>query len=145
MRSTPLSHPQSQSLAPAHSSILRRLALALVCAVVFVLAFVLLVAPMLYSIRVYTGYLLVGRAVARGDMTLAREALRHVYLWRGGVYVVGALVYAGVLMHDRHKAPRKSEVSGGGDSATWTRSEIIELIVCGVMVVYGGVLLWYGW
>lgn len=134
---------------------LRRLGITLTLIVTFVTVFVLFIAPFLYNARLYYGYYAVGTAVVSGDMVGATRSLQLLYRYRGCIYVIGALVYGGMLGYDAVEGVPESggkigDVGDGGHNGkpnreVWTMTQTVEACVCVVLLGYGIVLLCYGW
>ena len=139
---------------PTHP-ILRRLGFTLALIVTFVILFVLILAPFFYNASLYYGYYHVGTAIVHGDMVTAKRSLQLLYRYRGCIYVLGALMYGGLLVYDAVEGGRDhtgenglkegDEPKGGGGGGGWTMVETIELCVCLILLGYGGALMWYGW
>lgn len=133
----------SPTPSPPTHPVMHRLAITAVAVLSFVVVALVVLGPLLYNARIYSGYYFVASAIVRGDLIRAKASLQRLYSWRGVLYVVGALVYGGTLLYDMYGGARASE-SALPDARRWTVTHVVEMAVAGALLVYGGVLLWYG-
>ena len=115
----------------------------------FVVVCVTMVAPFLYRIARAHGEYRVGHYVLLNEMTRARMALQSLYLLRGTVYVLVGAVYLIMVVHQyATSVPRPTHTNG--EHATranqsWTYWDTLGVVVaCGAML-WGALLLWWGW
>ena len=134
---------------PSPHPTIRRLGITLAIIIAFILVFILLIVPFLYNAWLYYGNYAVGTAIVTGDMVGAKRSLQMLYRYRGCIYVLGALVYGGMLGYDAVEGVAEgSEWSGERGHkkrVPWTMTQTVETCVCGVLLGYGIILMWYGW